>query len=596
MRIVILILSFLLIQTSISQIVTRDKCIEADITASYLPERIPVDNPDNSGPCTDNICCTTAYIDELRDNIKVKVFRKCIRGTLDVIISIAERFFDYFSNSFGEAARVALFSAFAERAGVEDDDTSKVYIYNELSYSSQLLANLTFSRIRGDEIDDVNTRFRSALREYACDYLAYLLQEKLYLNSLRIGRISGKCICRVTDVGEKVNSLIDSFIQRFTSTIDNIAKLIRAILAIRTASLQNLQAARDFNVSSICTRQYINALACQHCQGVDTRACPNSCRLVALLCLQPLRDAFTGPYEAFIRIVRLAIDSITGENSESNEPFDLHNFQEIVGALNIQVVTFATELPELLRDIFPDNITNNDCFITRDRDIADGTFKCQEDSDRDDTKPDCTREEGDKEIVDVDTSDSGVDRPDTDNIRPDSGDNAGASQKVTSESDDRVDEFDYTTDENKFVDFLKNLLERFSLLDDFNNLFKQINSCVCRATLSGDADEERFDSLLVSRRDDQVCYEKFAGDSSIDDLDSNSAYTDLTADQRAEIRQFDAAVSEKFVDLEQLVAEDPETSSTLDQLTGDTSSGTGRLLTSLFAMFSALLSILFFLV
>ena len=86
----------------------------------------------------------------------------------------------------------------------------------------------------------------------------------------------------------------------FYSTIDNIANLVKAISRIRDISLENLRAARDFEVSSICTRQFISSIACQHCQGSDTRACPKSCRIVSFLCLQPLRQAFTDSYEAFI--------------------------------------------------------------------------------------------------------------------------------------------------------------------------------------------------------------------------------------------------------------------------------------------------------
>ena len=86
----------------------------------------------------------------------------------------------------------------------------------------------------------------------------------------------------------------------FYSTIDNIANLVKTISRIRDISLQNLRTAQDFNVSSICTRQFIYSIACQHCQGNDTRACPKSCRIVSYLCLQPLRQAFTDSYETFI--------------------------------------------------------------------------------------------------------------------------------------------------------------------------------------------------------------------------------------------------------------------------------------------------------
>ena len=93
---------------------------------------------------------------------------------------------------------------------------------------------------------------------------------------------------------------ISMYVYTVFSTIDNILRLLRAINTIRTVSIQNLNNALDYDISSLCSRQYINAVACRHCEGSDTRGCYTSCRLVSLFCLQPLSDALSKPYASFI--------------------------------------------------------------------------------------------------------------------------------------------------------------------------------------------------------------------------------------------------------------------------------------------------------
>ena len=110
-----------------------------------------------------------------------------------------------------------MFSSFSARAEI-GDDTRDVYIDNELTYISQLLANITFARLRGVT---GTSNFRAALQEYSCGFLASLVQKNFYNSTLRIGRISGKCICRLTTEGgttvlEIVNTIIDALINRFT--------------------------------------------------------------------------------------------------------------------------------------------------------------------------------------------------------------------------------------------------------------------------------------------------------------------------------------------------------------------------------------------
>eukprot|EP00800_Vazella_pourtalesii_P008834 TRINITY_DN226_c0_g1_i3.p1 TRINITY_DN226_c0_g1~~TRINITY_DN226_c0_g1_i3.p1 ORF type:complete len:225 (-),score=42.69 TRINITY_DN226_c0_g1_i3:1166-1840(-) len=213
MKIVVFILSFLLIQTAVSQ-VTRQDCLDSGIRDSSLPQTIPVENPDTG--CTDNSCCTSDYITLLRENIQVNVFKECVKDSFDDIIDISLDFFNNFADSFGDFARNAIFSSFSVRAGVSDD-TSVVYIDNELTYSSQLLANLTFERIRGIEED--KPRFLNAIQGYACDYLASLIQKTSYPDSLIVGRLTGSCICqlRTTDgtVGSIIEGIIADIIERF---------------------------------------------------------------------------------------------------------------------------------------------------------------------------------------------------------------------------------------------------------------------------------------------------------------------------------------------------------------------------------------------
>ena len=123
-----------------------------------------------------------------------------------------------FLDSFGDFARNAIFSSFSVRAGV-GNDTSEVYIDNELTYSSELLANLTFERIRGDkDNEDDEPRFLTAIREYACDYLASLIQKRFYPTSLRLGRLTGSCICQLEDdaVGTRIDTIIDSILGRYS--------------------------------------------------------------------------------------------------------------------------------------------------------------------------------------------------------------------------------------------------------------------------------------------------------------------------------------------------------------------------------------------
>ena len=96
------------------------------------------------------------------------------------------------------------------------NDTSEVYIDNELTYTSQLLANLTFERIRRDEDD--KPRFQKAIREYACDYLASRIQKMSYPTSLRVGRLAGSCLCRLQDgvVGAKIDVIIEDIIGQYS--------------------------------------------------------------------------------------------------------------------------------------------------------------------------------------------------------------------------------------------------------------------------------------------------------------------------------------------------------------------------------------------
>ena len=49
------------------------------------------------GPCSDNFCCTSAYIDKLRDSIQVNVFKECIRERFSKVLEIADDFFDDFN-------------------------------------------------------------------------------------------------------------------------------------------------------------------------------------------------------------------------------------------------------------------------------------------------------------------------------------------------------------------------------------------------------------------------------------------------------------------------------------------------------------------
>ena len=83
--------------------------------------------------------------------------------------------------------------------------------------------------------------------------------------------------------------------------INNINRLLDAIERLRTATIKNLEFARNFKPSPLCVKKYLNAVACQHCQANSTLACPNSCRLVTLFCLEPLRRSFEPPFSEFIR-------------------------------------------------------------------------------------------------------------------------------------------------------------------------------------------------------------------------------------------------------------------------------------------------------
>ena len=49
------------------------------------------------GPCSDNACCTSDYIDKLADNIRNNIFKECIRDTFSQVIEIATEFFDNFA-------------------------------------------------------------------------------------------------------------------------------------------------------------------------------------------------------------------------------------------------------------------------------------------------------------------------------------------------------------------------------------------------------------------------------------------------------------------------------------------------------------------
>ena len=133
-----------------------------------------------------------------------------------------------FPDLFGSLGRNALFSSFSARAEI-GDDTRDVYIDNELSYFSELLANITFARIRGDTD---TSDFKFALREYACGFVASLVQKNFYSSTLRTGRISGSCLCRLTipdstnTVGNEVDTIIDATISRFTRYVSVMVPVV----------------------------------------------------------------------------------------------------------------------------------------------------------------------------------------------------------------------------------------------------------------------------------------------------------------------------------------------------------------------------------
>ena len=52
---------------------------------------------DDDGTCTDNACCTSDYITDLRENIQDKVLGECVKDSFHDIIEIAEDFFDDFA-------------------------------------------------------------------------------------------------------------------------------------------------------------------------------------------------------------------------------------------------------------------------------------------------------------------------------------------------------------------------------------------------------------------------------------------------------------------------------------------------------------------
>ncbi|KAI6646325.1 hypothetical protein LOD99_9277 [Oopsacas minuta] len=595
----------------------KKKCILAGLAESDVPYIVPVYSKEVNAVCGKNKCCDVKYLYKVQDSAR-GIFRECLNDTFSDLIWLANDFFDDFAGVFGVLTKNALFSAFASQVGFISR-CDLYYLDYELIHLSRLLADLTWRHLKG-EIDDYE--FKAAIQDFACGFLASHVQQKYFKHTLYKGRISGGCLCNLnipfsnprTRIVIKVFEVIAARVKSFLAVINNIRRLIVAIERLRKATIKNLEAARDFRPFPICIKKFINAIGCQHCKANSTLACPNSCRLVTLFCLEPLRRSFDPPFREFIRIVRLALKALLGHFSRD---YSLWNVKRIAGALiwgvksldrtALNALAYSVDVGETIEDslcFIPkkkdhyrcNNATNNeDLDCTRTNSDSDVSRRAIRSQDSDDERRD-TRDfaDSDADTSDTDTDSSGTDTDSDSDTDTDEEEERVYTTASTSASADR-------SEAGKLLrKFIWKLLTRFNEFSSFRLIANKIVRCVCQQFGSCTTDDclyapgrNRLPTLRIGYF--PYCHQTYYDD--VNDyapIEANPVYKSLTYEEVAEYEKQSTALAESFPVFEA----DAELSSLISDITDtgeeELTSGVGRLSFSLIlGIIGALIALIF---